>query len=250
MPTEILTTENAGLAPIRVAVPLTPVTAKTELNRVEMFFRMWQRISAPPTFIIDVGANHGSWTRSALRFFPEAQFIMVEPQLPLKAMSRDLLARPNVRWVNAGISDKVGSLKLTLPPRHARASFVMTAEEAQQAGFPQIEVPILTLNKIAADEQKIPTIIKIDAEGFDLKALHGASDLFGRTEVFLVECAICCPTFKNSLQAVCAYMGKRGYQVFDITDLNRSPKDGALWLTEVAFLRKESPALKTLTSYD
>ena len=29
--------------------------------------------------------------------------------------------------------------------------------------------------------------MKIDAEGFDVKVLAGASELFGQTEVFLVE---------------------------------------------------------------
>ena len=33
----------------------------------------------------------------------------------------------------------------------------------------------------------LPEMVKIDAEGFDLKVLAGASDLLGKTDIFLVE---------------------------------------------------------------
>jgi hypothetical protein len=80
--------------------------------------------------------------------------------------------------------------------------------------------------------------------------LRGASELLGKTEVFLIECAVCCTAFENTLQAVCAFMHEHGYRVVDITDLNRSPKSGSLWLCEVAFLRATSPVLQGFISYE
>ncbi|WP_414663532.1 FkbM family methyltransferase [Horticoccus sp. 23ND18S-11] len=222
----------------------------SERSLIESFFQMWARVGTPPELIIDVGANRGLWTRLAIKYFPTAQFLMVEPQLPLKSQSADLLDRPNVIWLSAGVSDEVGSLLLTLPPRDDSASFSMSAEDARKAGFPQIEVPVLTLNEIARRAGRMPSIVKIDAEGFDLRVLRGASDLFGKTDVFLVECAICCTAFENTLQAVGAVMHAHGYRIIDITDLNRSPKSGSLWLSEVAFLRESSPVLKHFTSYE
>jgi hypothetical protein len=44
-------------------------------------------------------------------------------------------------------------------------------------------------------------MVKIDAEGFDLKVLEGASDLLGRTDIFLVEVAICCAELENTHQS-------------------------------------------------
>ena len=186
----------------------------------------------------------------ALPYFPEAAFLMVEPQLPLKALSRDLLQLPRVKWLNAGVSDTSGKLLLTLPPRDDSASFSMSAEQAREAGFPQIEVPVLTLDSIVADAGMVPDIVKIDAEGFDLRVLRGASCLLGKTDVFLVECSVCCVAFENTLQAVCAFMSAHGYRVIDITDLNRSPKSGSLWLCEVAFLKVSSPVLQKFTKYE
>ena len=77
----------------------------------------------------------------------------------------------------------------------------------------------------------------------------GASDLIGKTEIFLVEAGVCAP-LENSVPKVMRFMSNFGYQLIDITDLNRSPKFGVLWLCEMAFLRKGSSLLKGVTSYE
>ena len=56
----------------------------------------------------------------------------------------------------------------------------------------------MTLNEIVSSAGvPLPEIVKIDAEGFDLKVLAGASDLLGKTDVFFVEVTICCPGHEN-----------------------------------------------------
>jgi hypothetical protein len=93
-------------------------------------------------------------------------------------------------------------------------------------------------------------MVKIDAEGLDLRALKGASDLFGHTDIFLVEVAIFDSTAENILENVIRFMNESGYRLLDITDLNRSPKYGVLWLCELAFLRRSSPLLESVSSYE
>jgi hypothetical protein len=94
-------------------------------------------------------------------------------------------------------------------------------------------------------------MVEIDAEGSDLKVLAGASDLFGKTEIFLVEAVVRTNTgYENSVAEVVKFMAKAGYNLMDITDLYRSPKHGVLWLCELAFLRGGSPLLDAATSYE
>jgi len=219
-------------------------------SRLRAFLRAWSRLNAAPGFIIDIGANHGAWTRSAIDFFPNATFLMVEPQERLKIHSQDLLQRPGVRWLTAGINDQPGSMLLTMPPRDDSASFRMSEADAKARGFPQVEVPVTTLDEIVTRENRIPELVKIDAEGFDLKALRGASKLLGVTEVIFVECGIAARTFENTLKAVCSFMWDRGYRVADFTGLNHSPKHGVLWLSEVAFVKESSPMWAKLDSYE
>ena len=46
-----------------------------------------------PKHIIDVGANRGLWTRTALQYFPDAHYTLIEPQDHLKTHIQDLLDR-------------------------------------------------------------------------------------------------------------------------------------------------------------
>jgi hypothetical protein len=48
------------------------------------FFPLLRGLGLHPTHIVDVGANHGSWTRAATRYFPAATYTLVEPQAHLK----------------------------------------------------------------------------------------------------------------------------------------------------------------------
>ena len=50
---------------------------------------------------------------------------MIQPQDRLEVQSKELLQRPRVRWLTAGINDQPGNLLLTVPPHDDNASFVI-----------------------------------------------------------------------------------------------------------------------------
>jgi FkbM family methyltransferase len=231
-------------------------------GHLRLFFSMLQGRSFAPKHIMDVGANHGAWTRVALKYFPDAYYTLIEPQDHLRGHVADLLTRNRrIRWVGVGASDTSGSLPFTIFSRDDRSSFTPTQEAAKANDMRQVEVPVTTLNEIVrTGDWPIPDMVKIDAEGFDLRVLDGASELIGKTDIFLLEAAICGDlmtkttgsgkVFENSLRKVMETMALAGYRILDITDLNRSPKHEALWLCEVAFLRKASSLLDGIDSFD
>jgi FkbM family methyltransferase len=203
---------------------------------LDTFFESLRSFGFRPQHIVDVGANRGNWTRRALQFFPAARYTMVEPQESLKQYSADLLQRgAAITWMPAGIADKPGTLPLHVGEPDSTSTFYDDGNPA--AG--RVSVPVMTLNVIAAS-QGMPELVKIDAEGFDLRVLIGASELLGRTDVFLVEVTVCASFYENTLARVVRFMDENGYKVVDITDLNRSPKHGVLWLCELAFVRNGS----------
>jgi len=218
---------------------------------LDPFFALLQRLGFAPKHILDIGANRGLWTRTAIQHFPDARYTLVEPQDHLKSYIKDLLDRGyKIQWINAGAGDVSGSLPFTLAGRDDSSTFVLTEEQARQAGFPQTPVAIKTLNEIAAASgPPPPDMVKIDAEGFDLRVLAGASDLLGKTDIFLVEACVC-SAYENSAAAVVEFMANAGYRLMDITDLNRSPRHGVLWLCELAFLRNGSHLLDAANSYE
>ncbi len=83
-------------------------------------------------------------------------------------------------------------LPFTIATRDDSSTLSLSEQEAADAGLRRVPVEVKTLNEIvAASGLPFPEMVKIDAEGFDLKVLAGASELFGKTEVFLVEAAVC-----------------------------------------------------------
>jgi FkbM family methyltransferase len=206
-----------------------------------------QRFGFSPKHIVDVGANHGNWTRMALEYFPGARYTLLEPQNELKVHIQDLLlAGHNIQWINAGAAEKSGTLPFHLSHRDDSSTFVEDGNNSLQT----IPKPVFSLDDLLVKyELPIPEMVKIDAEGFDLKVLQGAKSLLGKTDVFMLEASVLCP-YENSVAAAIQFMTEQGYHLIDITEINRSPKHKVLWLTELAFLRNGSSLLARADSYE
>jgi FkbM family methyltransferase len=216
---------------------------------LEPFFSLIKRYGFDPKNIVDVGAHRGTWTRKALAFFPDAVYILIEPQDHLKLHIQDLLDRGcKITWINAGVADRSCMLPFTISYRDDSSTFAPTTNDA---AAPRIDVRVTTLNEIVSTvSASAPDMVKIDAEGFDLKVLAGASQLFGKTEIFFVEVSISNSSYENTIARVLRIMDEAGYRVVDITDIIRSPKYGVLWLCELAFLRNNSPLFGSVAAYE
>jgi FkbM family methyltransferase len=208
-------------------------------HSLSSYFSLLKRLGFSPKHIIDVGANRGKWTKEAMRFFPHAHYTLVEPQDHLKLHVQDLIDAGTVTWICAGAADERGELPFAVLGRDDSSSFVRAPEAPERIRI----VEVRTLNEIvSSSDAPFPELVKIDAEGFDLKVLTGASDLFGKTEIFLVE-AMVCDNYDNTVLKVIQHMAAVGYQVMDITDLGRSPQNEILWVVEIAFVRVNSRLL-------
>jgi FkbM family methyltransferase len=231
-----------GLRIVRKDIHTQPPDAFSGLHS---FFEALRKSGFNPQHIVDVGANRGIWTRKAISYFPDAQYTLIEPQDHLKVEIQDLINRGcRITWINAGAADKSGTLPFTISPRDDSSSFAPTSAFAPD--FRRIAVAVTTLDEVVA-ANPIPEMVKIDAEGFDLKVLAGASDLLGTTEIFFIEAAVLCPEFENTVAEVVRKMDSAGYQLADITGVNRSPQYGILWLLELAFIKSSSPLFKGTT---
>ncbi|WP_149206229.1 FkbM family methyltransferase [Flavobacterium johnsoniae] len=205
------------------------------------FYNTLKEFNFQPKHIVDVGANHGTWTREALLHFPDAYYTLLEPQEWLKESFQDILdSNPKVRFHAVGAGQKKGSFLFTIVDRDDSCSFRYTKEEALEAGFKQLEIPVVTLNELLLENKMpVPDIIKIDAEGLDIEVLKGADSFFGKTEIFMVESGIVNKTLNNNLFRLVNFMDENGYRLFEITDLNRPFALKVLWLAELVFVKKD-----------
>jgi FkbM family methyltransferase len=205
------------------------------------FYDTLKKMGFTPQHIVDVGANHGAWTREALRYFPDAHYTLLEPQNWLKKSFQDILdANSKVQYYPVGAGEKEGFFHFTIVDRDDSCSFRYSQEEAKAAGFEQIEIPVVTLNSLLSNSAlPVPDIIKIDAEGLDVAVLKGASGFFGKTEIFMVEAGVVNKSFDNSFLKLINFMDEKDYRLFEITDLNRPFQPQVLWLVELVFVKKD-----------
>jgi FkbM family methyltransferase len=219
-------------------------------KHLHVFFESWKTLGLDPRFVVDVGANHGDWTRTARTYFPNADYLLIEPQAELKIHAADLLQSPKVQWKNVGVSDTPGILELHLATRDDSASFRPLPPSVSRADASAVFVEVATLDSIMSELDRKPDLVKIDAEGYDLRVLQGATTLLESTECILIECALCGRDFSNTLRSIVNFLSARDYTLVDFTDLNRSPNQNLLWLCEAAFLKNNSPLWQKISGYE
>ena len=67
--------------------------SKNPVYGLDCLFPLLKRFGFDPKHVLDVGANRGNWTRTALKYFPHAAYTLVEPQGELKVYIQDLVDR-------------------------------------------------------------------------------------------------------------------------------------------------------------
>lgn len=222
---------------------LDPISQNNSKNNLlKLLFDNLKTLGFIPKHIIDIGANHGTWTREVLKYVPEAYFTLIEPQNWLKSSFQDLLdSNPKISYLPVGAGKEKGSFLFTIVDRDDSCTFGISKEEAEKNGYKQKEISVITLNELLKSKSDLPfpDLVKIDAEGLDLEVLEGASEYFGKTEVFMIEAAVYSKLYDNTILKVINYMNEKGYSLFDLTDLNRPFSPQVLWLVELVFVKKD-----------
>ncbi|MEM6589887.1 MAG: FkbM family methyltransferase [Pseudomonadota bacterium] len=230
---------------------LRKLRGKRKVTPTKVLFDTLSGFGLKADHIVDVGANHGDWTREALQHYPQARVTMFEPQKKLAEYHIDLAGNPKIDLHYCGLGDRDGTQTFTLHDRDDSSSFVYSEEEARDHGYTQIEIDIRKLDTVLKSSAfGAPQIVKIDAEGFDLQVLKGANQTLKTAEVVLVEAAVCNPTYDNTVLEVVKAMDKLGMTLWSITDLNRTPNRKILWLIEAVFVPKGGMLHRAAQTYD
>lgn len=177
------------------------------------------RVKGEIRTIVDVGANAG---QSAIRFraaFPEARIVSLEP---IQATFDELVRRTagldiQCHRLAAGSSDSVSTMYLT---PFSETSSLMRPADDELRGMEQVEV--VTLDGFLRDSG-IDTVdlLKIDAEGYDLEVLKGASGVLssGRVRFVTVEVGFHPGDDRHPLfDDVRDMLRQHGFSVFGIYD--------------------------------
>jgi FkbM family methyltransferase len=242
---------RSGAAEIDAAPSSVPTDVPPAPTELEKFFLSLQRIGFEPAHVLDVGANRGGWTRTALQYFPHAHYTLVEPQPQMREMLLDLLSsNPKIQLHTVGAGPVKTNMLFTIHDRDDSCTFSLSREQAAERGFSQVTIPVMPVDDLLAlNDWPSPEIVKIDAEGFDLEVLKGANNAVGKCEIVLIEAAIMNKSFANDLLSVTSRLVQLGFRPLDFTDLNRTQLHGSLWLVEMAFARVGGFVDRQINSY-
>ncbi len=205
------------------------------------FLRFLRERGFTPNFAVDVGAHRGHWTEMLKEVYPNAEVLMLEPQPELAGALDELCARlPGVRWVATAAGAHNETRLQTIWEDLQGSSFLPHRDPAREARGEQRPAPMRRLDDLLQESGgKLPDLVKLDVQGFELEVLRGCPSIFGQTEVLVLETSLY--AFLDDiplLREVIEFMAERGYEIYDIAGQIRRPIDGALGQLDIAFARR------------
>jgi FkbM family methyltransferase len=217
-------------------------TDRRPIGHIRFFLEDVAHRHFSPRGIIDVGANRGEWTQMAKDIFPDATVLMIEPQDEMMPLLQKICRQEkHVELVQAGAGSTAGELVQTIWKDLNGSSFIPDSGNLSAQQSTQRVTPIVTLNDLMTERPSFsPDLVKMDIQGFEVEALKGATDLLGKTELFILETSLF--RFMNERQPlareIIAFMDEAGYEIYDITEHLRRPSDGALGQVDFAFAKR------------
>lgn len=182
---------------------------------------VWLRdaIAARCTRAVDVGANVGDWTAGMLASTSgDASFrvLAFEPsESALEALRARFSAETRVQIVDAAVGDRAGTMAF-LEERDAGKGSTLVPGFARIDGRER-RVTVTTLTEaLAAAGWDGADVVKIDAEGYDLRVVRGAQALLERQRLGVVQFEYNRPwqLAGETLSGAYALFESNGYTVF------------------------------------
>ena len=196
-----------------------------------------KRFGFSPIDVLDVGAFQGDWARTCFSVWPHARITCVEPQDSQHQNLTNLASQTkNIEYIQVllGRTDKAS---VTFCETGSGSSVLLENQETAKTH------PMKTIDTlIKSGEIAPPHFLKLDVQGYEIEVLEGWTKGFEQCEVIQCEISLL-PLIPKAplMHEVIAYLYNRGFMMFDITELIRSPSDAAVWQIDALFCRKDSP---------
>jgi FkbM family methyltransferase len=181
--------------------------------------------------VFDVGAHVGETALRLAAAFPGAAIYSFEPDPHSFSALRAVAATvPHVEAVNAAVGDIDGKAVFFVNQFDQTSSLLETAPGASQylldkSGLDrrsEIEVPVLTLDRFCASRgiARID-VLKLDAQGYELRILDGARELLSGQSVPIVYLEVCFVRIYQGqalFPEIYQYLFERGYRLVWLYD--------------------------------
>jgi FkbM family methyltransferase len=215
-------------------------------NNVFLSLSHLLRYDYKPSYIIDVGAYVGEWTKEVFKVFPGADYIAVEPLPEKKNILKKEFKNMPVKIYN----NLVGDRKRQDVRFYAMETGSSVFEELTSVERRMIHLDMITLDDIAEQENvKGSVVLKLDVQGFELEVLKGAEKLLDHVDIICMEVSFLnyndgAPLAHEVIQK----MHELNYCIYDIPSFTRKDNDYALVQSDIIFLKSDGELRKKINN--
>ena len=227
----------------RKKATVVPFDAYRQGEAVSRFVWLKEHLGFEPRVVVDVGASDGRWARPAMKLFPAARFLLVEPlQEHLPALQKLVAEQPRACFFSTLLGTETGTVRFM---KHGHKSSIFGNSKGESFGEP-VELPVRRLDDVIKElGLPAPEMLKLDVEGSELLVLGGAPKALESIQVVQMEISLIpfqkgIPLFDELVTA----MAQKGFRVFDVFGIHGRPLDGMPVQGECVFIRKDTPLIR------
>lgn len=187
--------------------------------------------------VIDIGGSTGVWSVEAMKIFPKAAFVSIEPLAEREAALRRLAQRfPHLAYELCAAGDVDGATAMLSVADDLDGSTI------DGRGKTLRPVPVKTIDTIVAERNLTGTfLLKFDTHGYEAAILSGATQTLQHTAVIVMEAY----NFRVSDHALrfhemCTHLENLGFRCYDIADPMLRAYDHAFWQMDLFFCRSDA----------
>ncbi len=195
-----------------------------------------------PKLVFDVGASFGPFVDNIWRVWPDAEIHCFEPE-PEYAALLEKRASTNTKLhvCKALVGATARSTQAYYFHLGASSILPSTDDSTKLESIRTRSEKMITLDHYCEQQGIKPDFLKIDVQGFELEVLKGAENALSSIEVVFTEVNHIAVYRSAPLAAeLIAWLANRGYALHDICNFMPRPRDGALWQSDMIFVRHES----------
>ena len=189
--------------------------------------------------VLDVGASNGCWAKMCAKFFPEAQYVLFEPQpCHQEALTRVAFSE-NITVVPKAVGATDGTT-------YFEASDPFGGVLSDHPAEGNIEVPMISIDSIV-DQQRLtpPYLLKLDTHGVEKEILEGANRTLPDCEALIIETYNYRLTKETLLfWELCGFLHERGFRPVDLVSVMRRELDRSLWQMDLFFVKDSWPGFE------
>lgn len=194
-----------------------------------------------PRTVVDVGFGFG--TDGLYEVFEGARYVIVEPIAECEPLLRKICEEhPGSVYELAAASDTLGQTDIVYRPGVTGSTI---HGRAKVEGEQQRSVSTVTLDHLEqVHGLEPPYLLKLDAEGHEIKVLSGATTFLRNTEMVICEVNTWSednPKGRASLDDIFGFCRQAGFVLYDIIEPGYRPIDNAMQQFDAIFVKKESP---------